>query len=75
MEKMNTMTTINISRGIFSGGRSLAKCVTGKPDYRYLCREVLVEAAREYGVPSVKEVKSQMRMRLAGVTAVKIDEN
>jgi len=45
------MAIITISRGTFSGGQELAKCVAERLGYRTISREVLVEAAREYGVP------------------------
>ena len=48
------MAIITISRGTFSGGRSLAECIAGKLGYRCLGREVLAEAARQYGVPDEK---------------------
>ena len=44
------MAIITISRGTFSGGQSLAEYVAGKLGYRCLAREVLIEAARQYGV-------------------------
>lgn len=48
------MAIITISRGTFSGGQRLAECIAQKMEYRCLGREVLVEAAREYGVPDQK---------------------
>ncbi len=48
------MAIITISRGTFSRGQRLAECVAQKLGYRCLGREVLVEAAREYGVPDQK---------------------
>lgn len=45
------MAIITISRGTFSGGQSLAECIAQKLGYRCLGREVLVEAAKRYGVP------------------------
>ncbi len=48
------MPIITISRGTFSGGQSLAECIAQKLGYRCLGREVLVEAARQYGVSDEK---------------------
>jgi cytidylate kinase len=48
------MAIITISRGTFSGGRSLAECIAQKLGYRCLGREVLAKAARQYGVPDEK---------------------
>lgn len=44
------MAIITVSRGTFSGGQSLAECVAEKLGYRCISREVLVQAARQYGV-------------------------
>lgn len=44
------MAIVTISRGTFSGGQSLAECVAEELGYRCISREVLVDAAREYGV-------------------------
>ncbi len=44
------MAIISISRGTLSGGRLLAEKLGARLSYRTLSREVLVEAAREYGV-------------------------
>jgi len=49
---------ITISRGTFSGGQGLAECVAQKLGYRTVAREVLVEAARQYGVAEEKLYKS-----------------
>jgi len=48
------MAIITISRGTFSGGKDLAECVADKLGYRLLSREVLAEAAMEFGVPLEK---------------------
>jgi cytidylate kinase len=52
------MAIITISRGTFSGGQNLAECVAEKLGYRCIARQVLVEAAREYGVPLDKLSKA-----------------
>ena len=44
------MAIITISRGTFSGGESLAKCIAEELGYRCISREVLVNAAKQYGV-------------------------
>lgn len=43
------MAIITISRGTFSGGQSLARCIAEKLGYRLISREVLVKAAQDYG--------------------------
>ncbi len=48
------MAIITISRGTFSGGQALAECVAERLGYRCVSREVLIEAARQYGVPEEK---------------------
>lgn len=45
------MAIITISRGTFSGGQKLAECVAEKLGYTCLSRQVLVNAANNYGVP------------------------
>ncbi len=52
------MAIITISRGTFSGGQILAECIAEKLGYRCISREVLVEAARQYGVPLEKLSKA-----------------
>jgi len=41
---------ITISRGTFSGGRGLAECLGERLSYPCLSREVIAEAAEQYGV-------------------------
>ena len=48
------MAIITISRGTFSGGKQLAESVAEKLGYPCIARRVLVEAAKEYGVPLEK---------------------
>lgn len=43
------MAIITISRGTFSGGQDLAKCVSEELGYRCISREVITEAANDYG--------------------------
>ena len=45
------MPVVTISRGTFSGGKELAECVARKLGLECVSREVLAEAAREFGVP------------------------
>jgi cytidylate kinase len=45
------MAIITISRGSRSGGQALAEQVAQRLGYRCISREVLVEAAAQYGVP------------------------
>jgi cytidylate kinase len=44
------MSIITISRGSFSGGKTLAECLARKLGYRCLDRDVIVERAAAYGV-------------------------
>lgn len=46
------MSIIAISRGTFSGGEAVAKGVAQRLGYRCVSREVIMEAARGYGVPA-----------------------
>lgn len=45
------MSIITISRGTFSGGRDLAERLAARLGYPCLSREVITEAAMQYGVP------------------------
>jgi len=44
------MPIITISRGTFSGGKDLAECLSDNLGYPCLSREVIAEAAEQYGV-------------------------
>ncbi len=44
------MSVITISRGTLSGGQRLANCLAHNLGYRLISREVLAEAAKQYGV-------------------------
>lgn len=44
------MPIITISRGTFSGGKDLAECLASKLGYPCISREVIAEAAEQYGV-------------------------
>lgn len=44
------MAVVTISRGIYSGGKELAECVANKLGYKCIAEEILVEAAKAYGV-------------------------
>ena len=48
------MAIITISRGTFSGGLQVAECVAEKLGYRCVSREVLVNAAKQYGVLEIE---------------------
>jgi cytidylate kinase len=52
------MAIITISRGTFSGGQILAESIAEKLGYRCISREVLVGAARQYGVQLEKLSKA-----------------
>jgi cytidylate kinase len=44
------MPIITISRGTFSGGRALAECLAQRLDYACVSREVILDAAKEFGI-------------------------
>ena len=44
------MSVITISRGSFSGGKTLAECLARRLGYRCIDRDVIVERAAAYGV-------------------------
>jgi len=44
------MSVITISRGSFSGGKTLAECLSGKLGYRCIDRDIIVERAAAGGV-------------------------
>lgn len=48
------MAIITISRGTFSGGKTLAECLAERLGYQCLSREVILDAAIAYGVPAEK---------------------
>jgi cytidylate kinase len=52
------MAIITISRGTFSGGQSLAECVSGELGYYCLPRVALYQAASRYGVSEDKLSKA-----------------
>ncbi len=53
------MSVITISRGTFSGGKTLAECVAQKLGYRCVDREVIVERAAASGV-SQEDLRAAM---------------
>jgi cytidylate kinase len=55
------MAIITISRGTFTGGQSLADCVAEKLGYRCVSREVLVQAAEQYGASEDSLYKSLVK--------------
>lgn len=48
------MSIITISRGTYSGGRTLAECLAKRLGYQCVSREVILDAAKAYGIPSQK---------------------
>ncbi len=58
------MAIITISRGTFSGGEKLAKCLAEKLGYKSISREILVQAAEKYGI-SEKELITAMEAKPA----------
>jgi len=49
-EKEGIVSIITISRGTFSGGKALAECLAEHLGYQCISREVVLDAAAEYGV-------------------------
>jgi len=59
------MPVITISRGSLSGGEKLAQLLHERLGYRVISREVIVEAAREYGIDEARIVDAmQVPQRL-----------
>ena len=56
------MSIIAISRGTHSGGEALARALAERLEYRCVSREVLLQAARDYGVP-LEELRAAMENR------------
>ncbi len=50
------MAIITISRGSFSGGKTLAECLAVRLGYRCVSRETIVDAAKRYDIPEQKLV-------------------
>ena len=50
------MAIITISRGTYSGGRTLAECLAQRLGYECVSREVILDAASQYGIPAEKLV-------------------
>ena len=48
------MAIITISRGTYSGGRTLAECLAERLGYRCVSREVVLDAAKAFGIPAQK---------------------
>lgn len=46
------MAIITISRGTFAGGQALAELLAGRLGYECVSREVIYDAANEYGIPA-----------------------
>ncbi|HKM80502.1 MAG TPA: cytidylate kinase family protein [Candidatus Acidoferrum sp.] len=53
------MSVITISRGSFSGGKTLAECLARRLGYRCIDRDVIVERAAAYGV-SQQEIRDAL---------------
>ncbi len=53
------MSVITISRGTFSGGKTLAECLADQLDYRCIDREIIVERAAASGV-SQEELRNAL---------------
>lgn len=72
------MPIITVSRGTFSGGRAIAECLAERLGYPCASREMILEAAAQYGVP-VTRLKEAMEkppsfwQRLAGERTGYID--
>ena len=48
------MAIVTVSRGTMSGGKKLAEMLADELGYRCVSREIIIEAAEEYGVPEDK---------------------
>ena len=64
------MSIITISRGTFSGGEKLAECLANKLGYKSVSRELLMEAAKKYGISedqliTAMETKPTIKERLS----------
>ncbi len=64
------MSIITLSRGTFTGGEQLAKCLAQKLGYKAISREILVEAAEKYGISeqqltTAMEAKPALKERLS----------
>ena len=57
------MAIITISRGTFSGGMSLAECLSAELGYRFLSREELLAAAAEQFGTSAEDLESALMFR------------
>lgn len=55
------MAVITISRGTFSGGKSLAECLAARLGYRCIDREALVERAAARGAPESELKEALLR--------------
>ncbi len=57
------MAIITISRGTFSGGKSLAECLSKELGYRFLSREELLAATAEQFKTSAEDLESALMFR------------
>lgn len=55
------MPIITISRGTYSGGRTLAECLAARLGYQCVSREVILDAAQAYGIPAKKLTEAMER--------------
>jgi cytidylate kinase len=55
------MSVITISRGSFSGGKTLAECLAGMLDYRCIDRDIIVERAAAGGVSQDNLMKALVK--------------
>ncbi|MEW5947036.1 MAG: cytidylate kinase-like family protein [bacterium] len=52
------MAIITISRGSFSRGKEIAENVASKLGYKIIAREILLEASKEFNIPSIKLIRA-----------------
>ena len=56
------MAIITISRGTYSGGKQLAECVASTLGYRCIAEEILLEAAKAYGI-AIEKLKHAIKSK------------
>ena len=52
------MAIITISRGSYSKGKDVARLVADKLGYRFIAREVLLDASRDFDIPEIRLVRA-----------------
>ncbi len=52
------MTIVTISRGTYSRGKEVAQKLARALNYECLCREIIIEASKEFNIPEIKLVRA-----------------